>query len=324
MSFTLRKGRWLSLILAILSFSYIAYRLLQYHHQFSLSNIPSFKISDILLSLTAQIILLSLNLFIESKKWLLLIGSVKIVSFRHALKMVLAGFSSGIITPAKLGEPLGRALFLKKEFWAQTTLLTYLGGTISNLVVFTVALPCVLVVYQIPWFQSPFLSPLYLLFFLVLVTTFLIVWYKKQWFKKNINRFKALQTIKMLFYQIASTPKNVIIRVFGYSLLRFTVYSFQLAIMLWLMGAHITAHTLMLIPIYFMLVSMAPTFFLAELGIRGSVALFIFAGLNMSATSIVLAVTALWILNQMLPALLGIVVIWQNKGLKNNNRPIPA
>ncbi len=316
MSFTLKKGRWLSVLVAIFCFSYIAYRLLQYHHQFSLSNIPQLKSSVILLSLMVQVILLCINLFIESKKWQLLVNCITKTNFSQTLKMVLAGFSSGIITPAKLGEPLGRALFLKKEFWAQTTLLTYLGGMISNLVVFIVGLPCVLIVYPVPWLKLSFLSPLYLLSLLGVLATFIVLWYKKQWLKKNINRFKTLQTLKELFYQLALTPQHVIIQVFAYSLLRFTVYSFQLAIMLWLMGAHITTHTLMLIPIYFMLVSMAPTFFLAELGIRGSVALFIFTGLNLSATAIVLAVTALWILNQMLPALLGIVVIWQNKGYK--------
>lgn len=316
MGFTLKKGRWLSLLVAVLSFSYIAYRLLQYHHRFSLTDIPQVKTSVILLSLMAQVILLCFNLFLESKKWQLLIGSVKIVSFGVALKMVLAGFASGIITPAKLGEPLGRALFLKKEFWGQATLLTYLGGMVSNMVVFAVAMPCVLAIYQLPWSRLPSLSPLYLFILTALLSSFIFIWNKKKWFKKNTNRFKALQTIKELFYQIALTPNYVITRAFVYSLLRFAVYCLQLGIMFWLMGAHITTHTLMLIPIYFMLVSMAPTFFLAELGIRGSVALFIFTGLSLPATSIVVAVTALWVLNQMLPALTGIVVIWQNNGIK--------
>lgn len=324
MAFALKKGWWLSVLVTVLSFSYIAYRLLQYHHQISLSDIPPLKAPIILLSLMAQVILLCINLFIETKKWQLLIGCVKKTGFSQALKMVLAGFTSGIITPAKLGEPLGRAMFLKKEFWAQTTLLTYLGGMISNLVVFALAIPCVLAIYQLPWPKLPSLSPLYLFIFFGLLVTLSVAWYKKQWFKKNINRFKALQTLKELFYQLASTPKKVIIRVFTYSLLRFAVYSFQLSIMLWLMGAHITAHILMLIPIYYMLVSMAPTFFLAELGIRGSVALFIFTGIDLSSTAIVLAVTALWVLNQVLPALIGIVVISQNNGINNKNRPIPA
>lgn len=324
MRFALQKGRWISVLVAILSFSYIAYRLFHYYHQFSPSDVPKLKTSNILFSLMAQLILLCINLFIETKKWQLLIGSVKKTEFAKALKMVLAGFTSGIITPAKLGEPLGRSIFLKKEFWAQATLLTYLGGMISNLVVLGITIPCLMAVYQLPWIKLPSLSPLYLFIYIGLLVTLILIWHKKQWFKKNINQFKALQTIKELFYQIASTPKYVIIRVFAYSFLRFAVYSFQLSIMLWLMGADITAQNLMRIPIYYMLVSMAPTFFLAELGIRGSVALFIFTGFCLSSTSIVLAVTALWVLNQILPALIGIVVLWQNKGINNNNSPIPS
>lgn len=324
MAIALKNGRWLSALVVILSFSYIAYRVVQYHQQFSAADLPQLKTANILFTLLLQVILLFLNVILEAKKWQLLIGSVTKTGFTQALKMVLAGFSSGIITPAKLGEPIGRAMFLKKEFWIQTTLLTYLGGLISNIAVFMLAIPCVLVVYHLPWHNTPFLSLLFFTISAGVCVTLIFVWYKKDWVKKHIYRYKVGQRIKMVFHQIAVTPADVIMRVLAYSLFRILVYSFQLAIMLCLVGANITAHTLMLIPIYYLLVSLAPAFFLAELGIRGSVALFVFPALGLSAASILLAITTLWILNQMLPALTGIVLIWQINSKKSYNSHNPT
>ncbi|SMO66040.1 Lysylphosphatidylglycerol synthase TM region [Saccharicrinis carchari] len=321
MHLILKKGRWISLLVATLSFSYIVFRLLQYKQQFSLSDIPHFTNQNLLIVLLVQAIMLCINVFFESKKWQLLITTVTTVNFSKALKMVMAGFASGIITPAKMGEPLGRALFLKHKFWPHATVLTYLGGMISNAIVIIVALPCLLLLHNVLWCTPPSMLLVYLLFLLLLTVTIMLLRHQKKRLYQYIHRFKPLQTLQQLLYQISRIPKNTIGLVAGYTFLRFTVYCAQLIIILWLLGANFEPAIVAMVPLYFLLISIAPSFFLAELGIRGSVALFIFTGVGLSDVSIVVAVSALWVINQVIPALSGIVVIWRVGMLKKRIEP---
>ena len=109
------------------------------------------------------------------------------------------------------------------------------------------------------------------------------------------------------------TPKKVMGMVGLYSLLRFVVYCIQLCVFLWFLGADIKSHLLIVVPVYFMLITMAPSLFLAELGIRGSVALFVFTGFGLTEVAVLFVVLVLWLLNQVLPALVGTVVLLYNK-----------
>ena len=69
-------------------------------------------------------------------------------------------------------------------------------------------------------------------------------------------------------------------------------------------------------PIYFFFITLIPSFFLADIGIRGSVSLFVFAQFEAQMPLILLAIFFLWFINVVVPALLGTIVLYVYNDIK--------
>ncbi len=71
-----------------------------------------------------------------------------------------------------------------------------------------------------------------------------------------------------------------------------------------------------LIPVCFLLASSIPTILISEIGVRGSVALFVFGVVSDLDIQIIMASVLLWLINVALPALLGLLNLKELKLLK--------
>ena len=97
---------------------------------------------------------------------------------------------------------------------------------------------------------------------------------------------------------------------FSLSALRYVVFGAQLIIMILALQPGIDVlRVAALVPTYFFCITIIPSFFLADIGIKGSVALFIFATIPASELPILTAMFLIWIINSALPTVLGNMVI---------------
>jgi hypothetical protein len=100
------------------------------------------------------------------------------------------------------------------------------------------------------------------------------------------------------------------------------VFSFQFYLLLILFGVPVPyLHAMLLIALSYLLISIIPTIALSEIGVRGSLTIYIFGryfdntGLwseNM-ALAVLAASTGLWLLNIALPALMGVFFVHRLK-----------
>ena len=87
-----------------------------------------------------------------------------------------------------------------------------------------------------------------------------------------------------------------------------------------------TVQGFILIPVIYLIMAIIPSIALADLGIRGSVSLYILGlyfarygnGVPTPEVSILAASTALWLINLILPALLGTLFVFNLKFFRNN------
>jgi hypothetical protein len=85
----------------------------------------------------------------------------------------------------------------------------------------------------------------------------------------------------------------------------------------------------MIIPVIFFLISMVPTVTLAELGIRGAVSVFVISHYfertgvltDETAAGIFVASTFIWLINLVIPALLGTFFMFRLKFFRNKTMP---
>ena len=68
--------------------------------------------------------------------------------------------------------------------------------------------------------------------------------------------------------------------------------------------------------LFFWIMAVIPGIALTELGIRGKVSLFLFQAFSAGSLGILAATGALWLLNLIVPSLIGGVLIWRMRWLQ--------
>ncbi|TAJ09023.1 hypothetical protein DMA11_20915 [Marinilabiliaceae bacterium JC017] len=291
----------------IAAYIYLVHRLIQfdYWNQFSFFDKPNSWWTYLLLF---HLLLWGCNIGLETLKWQALLRPVVKVNFTHAFKMVLAGMTTGVITPARLGEPGGKLLLLKKEFRLAAGVATYLGGMLQTGV--TTILGGISFLYvlgkpDLSIFKVGQLNDAITLL-VILASTVVLIYFAR----KHVKRFAG--SIRTAFSQVVSNgfPFEALI----YTILRFIVFNIQLYFWLIFFNVNLTGALYFIIsPIYFLLITVIPGFFLADLGIRGSVAIFVFSQLTNNITAIIAATFALWLFNVAIPVLLGSSIVLSHK-----------
>jgi hypothetical protein len=320
---------------AILVFTfYFLYEQLFYKHDLSsffksieaVTRSKNFGILSVII-----VLLLPVNLILESFKWQYLMQKLEHVTMPGAFKAILAGITVSVFLPNRVGDYLGRVFILKKADRWQATLATILGSMAQLLT--TILFGLTAVAFFLPRWISPdsslnrwaFVGILFSIFVVsaVLIFAFLNFSVFSVLLKsisgrayKKIARYVEVfswYSVRELFYVLLI------------SIVRYLVFSLQFFLLLRIFQIHIGyLHAMMVIGFIYLLMSVIPTIALSEIGVRGSVSLYafgLFFGVTLSeelSRAIVAASSALWLLNLALPALSGLFFIFKLRFFRNN------
>jgi hypothetical protein len=271
--------------------------------------------------------LMFLNWGLESLKWKLLIAKIETVSFLKSYKAVLTGVSVSLFTPNRTGDYLGRVFILDRANHIQGILITIIGSFAQLIITLCAGLVCLLPVfdrYLSPGEQYGFLNT-GMIFMVPLTVLFLLfIYYKIGLLTDLINRYFSGRWEKLPGYASVFSLYSTIELSWnlGISFMRYIIFISQYLLLLRLFGAFIPAvEGFMLVSVIYLLMAMVPTVALADLGIRGSVSLFVLGAYFQHAqsagsvpeVSILAASTAIWLVNLILPAILGTFFVFNLK-----------
>ncbi len=278
--------------------------------------------------------LIPFNLLLEVVKWKLLISKLEKVSFWNATKAVLTGVSVSMFLPNRVGDYFGRVFVLKKADRLQAILATILGSMAQLLT--TVLFGMTASLFFFPFYvdmDEPLNIWLYAgLFILVLILafTFVFAYLNFAAFSEILRRISGRAYRKISKYaQVFSWYNPVfLIKILGISIFRYLIFSFQFWLLLQAFQITVSYPVAMvLIGLIYMLMAVIPTIALTEIGVRGSVSLFIFGlyfkpegmwtenlGLGIASAS-----TMLWVFNLAFPALLGTFFVYSLRFFRKNN-----
>jgi hypothetical protein len=97
-----------------------------------------------------------------------------------------------------------------------------------------------------------------------------------------------------------------LLQVMGLSVLRYFVFLLQYYFLFRFFGVELTwTIAFLVVALTFLLLALIPGMALAELGVRGKLSLLIVGAFSTNSIGIVLAVTSVWFLNLILPAIVG-------------------
>jgi len=279
-----------------------------------------FESPSFLIQLSVIFVLLFVNWGVESGKWKIMIDKIEKVSLVQSFRAVMVGVSVGSFTPNRTGEYFGRVFMLKEGNHVEGVLITFISS-ISQLLV-TLILGLFSTLYFVPnYIRIP--EHLYNYIYFGMIVTIPILVFLLLIFYFNISILSTLlQKItparwdkwRGYFTVFEWYNSGELLKVLLLSLLRYVVFSVQFYWLLRIFGLDIPfIPGMMIISVIYLAVTIVPTVALAEVGIRGSLSIYII-GKYLAVSGIFIpdyqllvfsAATILWIINIVIPAIAG-------------------
>lgn len=269
------------------------------------------------------VLLVTVNWGIEALKWRYMIKPVQQISFFRAFKGVLAGTSMAVNTPNQVGEYFGRMIYIEEGNRLRTIPLT-IAGSFSQLIVTLVAGSIGLAFFTSLVAAAPQtdLSVFWintLLSVVVLGTVLaLLVYFKLSWLSKIAERIPYVNRYIYLFTVLETLTTKVLITTLGFSACRFAVFVAQYLLVMNAFGLNEGfAINICLVCVLFIVMSAIPTIVLAEAGIRGKAGIYIFGVVYATShVAIIASGLFIWLINLMLPAVAGGLMLLGKKIFK--------
>lgn len=292
------------------AYGYLAYVLLtfeKYDELFlSIQQASFLQLSWLLVVLA----LLPLNLFFESAKWKVIISKTETISLSKSFRSVLAGFSTGFITPNRTGEFAGRILFMEKENRKTGIIYSVINSLTQNLVIIICGLPAAVFFFaEIKNGIKPDLE-MYFLAILTALTSLLTLYFKLPQLVKS-KRWKRYITFTD---DLKLYKKSDLLNILLISLARFMVFSFQFYAILQFFGVNLApAEAFIAIPANYLFVTITPSLAFSEAAIRSSYAVFFISAFSTQTAGIAFAGISLWLINFGIPMLAGAIMLVNKK-----------
>ena len=256
-----------------------------------------------------------INWGIEARKWQLLLRTVQPMGFAKAFKSVLCGVTMSVNIPNRMGEYAGRVLFIDEGKRLTAVSLSIAGG-ISQLII-TVMAGCFGILFMLFSKEAIVLdmglSFLWLKVFLYasifIAVVLLLFFFRMGSLVRLAGRLPYGKRIEQYVRVLESFDAKILLRLLSLSLCRYLVFILQYIFMLELMQVERNYwQSFWLVTVLFWLLSIIPSFAIAELGIRGTIAKILF-GYSKNLVGILAVTFTIWFINLFIPALIGSFLI---------------
>jgi hypothetical protein len=266
------------------------------------------------------------NYGLEARKWQLLVKPLENFSMVKAFKAVMAGCSITMLTPNRIGEYGGRILFVQEPNRLRAISLTILGS-ISQLTVTVVMGTIGLVVLTfIPGkdtlaftFIPKLISNTLILVCIVSSILLLMFYLRIGWLIHLMEKVKFLTKPLKYVRLLDQFSGKQLLRILFLSLLRYMAFILQYMLLLNIMQVGIAfGLSFWLLTVFYLVMVMAPTIGFTELPLRATATVEIFKLYSTNILGIQAAALGIWLINLVLPAIIGSILILGIKITKEN------
>ncbi len=272
------------------------------------------------------VLLMFLNWGLEAQKWKRLLQPLQKINFITALKSVFAGCSITMLTPNRIGEYGGRVLYVNEENRISAIPLTILGG-ISQLIV-TLIMGTVGLLYLKYFAKEPTLlfsslpaiaANIFIYVGMFSAIILLVFYFEAGFMVKLIKKAGFLKAIVKYLLSLQQFARKDLLRILFLSFLRYLVFILQYLLLLRLLEVNINpAICFWLLTIFYLLLALAPTIGFTELPVRAAASVEILQLYSPNILGIQAASFGIWIINLVIPALIGSILIFTIKIIKDN------
>ena len=257
-------------------------------------------------------LLVPLNLGLGAQKWRIMVRRFyPNLSFEQAFGAILAGMTTGIFTPNRIGEYGGRVFMLPAGSRLEALIITFIDRVIQMMI--TLWLGSAALIGFI-WFKYEgeltykFLS----ISGIVLVgLSMVLLAFSRLRVASLLERFRHYKYLRIAQITLERLPPGILGKALLLAAIRYAVFTLQFVLLLYAFGYDKTVLlAVWMILIIFLLKSFAPSVALSELGVREGIAIFVMEQFAVADPAISFNATfLLYLFNIVLPSVLGMVFL---------------
>ena len=261
--------------------------------------------------LVGVILMMFLNWLVEALKWRYMISKIENISLMTAYRAIFTGITVSTFTPNRIGEYGGRVFCLEQGDRIKAVFITVLCSMSQLLVTILYGSISLFILFDEILIDKTFLS----VSLLILLNLFLLFSYFNISHIVNfLGKFKLINSFKKYLEVLVMYNFKDLLIAFIYSNTRYFIFSLQFIILLHVFGINISfMDAILSVMLIFFFITITPTITIAEIGVRGSVAIFVLGLFSSNDIAILSSTTLLWLINLIIPAIIGSFFIFSLK-----------
>jgi hypothetical protein len=267
--------------------------------------------------------LMPLNWGIESEKWKRLMTPLEKFSFFKAFKAVLAGCSITMLTPNRIGEYGGRIMYVKEENRIRAISVTILGSISQLLITMLMGTAGIIYLKYIspenkimgayPWV----INSVVLYVSLAVTVILLLIFFRVHFFVTTISKVRFLKSFVKYIEVVDVFSGKQLLRILFLSYFRYMVFILQYLLLLQVMQVNISMILCFwLLTLFYLMMVLAPTIGFIELPVRATAGVTLLGLFSDNILGIQAATFGIWLINLVVPAVIGSLFILGVKILK--------
>jgi hypothetical protein len=280
--------------------------------------------SLLLFYLLAVVLLMLVNWSLEALKWKLTVKTVQPVSFLRALKAVFSGVSFSVSMPNRMGEYLGRILYMNEGNRLKVISLTLMCSISQLLITLFFGLAGLLILKskiiqsgisgQPVWVHLVLTGGCIGLFFLT------VFYFNLGWFVKTLDKLPFVRKYGWLIRELQKLNRTLLLQLLALSAMRYFVFGLQYLLLFRFFGVEVSAwQGFWALAIVFLIMAALPAIALFEVVQKIFITKEIFALFTVNTLGISFVTTTIWFVNLVIPAAVGSLLILGLKTFRKEN-----
>jgi hypothetical protein len=269
----------------------------------------SYKISYLI----GAIVLIAVNWGLEAWKWMISVRTFYPIKFLQAYKAVLSGVSFSVTMPNRIGEYLGRIVYLPEGNRLKTISVTLVGSFSQLLItIFAGTIGFIFLksslLNQFPqlkiWYQ-------FILYGLIIVLIVMgLIYFNVAGTVTLFNKWIKNRNYAYLIEALQNFHNKLLLRLLGLSLLRYMIFIIQYVLVFYLFEVNVSVGTILTVmSVVFLAMAVIPSIALVEVWLRGEISIKLMGLFSLNTLGIGFTSVTIWFINLILPAIAGSLLL---------------
>ena len=273
--------------------------------------------------LVMAILLIVVNWGLEAWKWMISVRTFYPVKFFQAFKAVLSGVSFSVTMPNRVGEYLGRIMYLPEGNRLKTISVTLVGSFAPLFITIFVGTFGLIILKPSLVGQFPQLKIWYQFIvygLIILASVMLLIYFNVESTVNLFNKWIRNQKYVYLIEALQKFHSVLLIQMLLISFLRYLIFVIQYVLIFYLFEVNVPADTIATVmSVVFLAMAVIPSIALVQVWLRGEISIKLMGLFSLNTLGIGFTSVTVWFINLILPAVAGSLLLLSLRVFKNED-----